>query len=287
METKAIENTSLIMYTVNKTDDLDFIESYAAAVYDILAQCYGTGNTGILKTVDDMLSLIDSYKLVMDSENRIYAIALYQDDTCYRIAKNIQLDANTAKLAVNTIIKTDHPEYKDAYYVLTAFRYPILETHNAVIIPPVYAVAILDRFNDTTITDGKFGYKVTTLYLGEIDNDMPEFMFMIPLADAKALSLLFEVWLPALIQYSNDIASADTNTKRALIAKALSHISNQYIDVMAILTPDLAFYINKILTECQNCNKSGLLTDQDIYEIEFVHAQVDGSTIFTPRHILK
>lgn len=286
MKTKAIENTTLIMYSVNKTDDLDFIKSYAPAVYDIIVKCYGTSNTGILKTVDDMLSLIDSYKLVIDSESQISAVALYQNGTCYRIAKNIQIDPDIAKLAVNAIIKTDHPEYKDAYYVLTAFRYPILETHNAVIIPSTYAVAILDRFNDTTIVDGESGYKVT-LYLDEIDNDMPEFMFMIPLDAANTLRLLFEYWLPTVIQYFNNITAADTNTKGEILSKALSYISDQYIDIMAILTPDLVFYINKILAECQTRNKTGLLTDRDLSEIEFIQTQVDYSTIFTPRLILR
>lgn len=286
METKTIENTALTMYSVNKTDDFDFIKSYAAAVYDILSTCYNGSKTEIPGSVSDMLSLIDSYKLVMDSENQIYAVALYQDGTCYRIAKNIQYDVNNTKLAVNIIIKTDHPEYEDAYYVLTAFMYPILESYNVVIIPSAYAVAILDRFNDTTIVDTKPGYKVT-LYLDEIDDDMPEFMFMIPLESANTLRLLFEYWLPTLIQYFNNITTADTNIKGEILSKALSYISDHYIDIMAILTPDLAFYINKILAECQNRNKIGLLTARDLSDIEFIQAQVDYSTIFTPRLILR
>lgn len=291
MKTKAIENTSLTMYSANKTNDLDFIKSYATAVYDILSACYNGSKTEIPDSVNAMMSIVDSYKIII-SNNQIYAVALYKGDSCYRIARNMSIDA---KLAVNAIIKSDHPEYEGLYHVVANIN-PVYweKEYNAVVIPPVYSIAILDNYIDTAITDDINFYKIKVC-LPDDPGFVPRIMFAI--SDVQRLIDAYSEWNNTLEKCINypDVRITSFYQKDGcrfnVLYNVLSYIDDCYTSDCCynIITPVTKSLIHKILSEAIGLIDSGVLPVKETQilsdYIESVQCHLDYSSILIPQKI--
>lgn len=294
METKTIENTAMAMYTVNKTDDLDFIKSYATAVYDVLATCYNDSKTEIPDSAVAMMSIVDRYKIII-SNNQIYAVGLYKGATCYRIARNMCIDTKDAKLAVNAIIKSDHPEYEGLYHVEANIN-PVYweKEYDAVVIPPVYAIAILDNYIDTAITDDINFYKIK-ICLPDDTGFVPRIMFAI--SDVQRLIDAYSVWdntLEKCINYPDvqiDSFYQKDCPRFNVLYNVIDYIDDCYTSDCGynIIVPSTKNIIHKILTESIGLIDSGVLPVKETQilsdYIESVQCHLDYSTILIPQKI--
>ena len=176
---------NLRLLILDRTEDQDTIKDKKEILYNILVNAYKhIDGCDIYRNPKHMYQSVGRYKIVVDNDDNIYALAVYRkmNDSykCILIGGNIELNKDDVKKSVQFIIKSDITNFKKLYWIEASG--PIRhweEKYGAIKIPNVYVKDILSQYEIEPVEGDDYKYirKIQTKYADYADIEKTMFGF--------------------------------------------------------------------------------------------------------------
>ena len=261
----------LKLIILDKLTDQEYIKEKRDIIFNILLNAYKhIDGCDIYRNPKHMYQSVGRYKIVIDTNNIIYAVAVYrkinESYKCILIGGNNELNKQDVKESVQFIIKSDITNFKKLYQIEASG--PIKhweEKYGAIKIPNTYVKEILPQYDIEFVDGDDYSYirKIQTKYADYVDIEKTMFGFSNPDILNKILTTDKSI---------NDYVDAIKKMYTEPLYNSLQEsVKNNKAKELAYKCQNILGFINEVYNEC------GAFHNMKIDTYKFIKKIVDLS----------